>query len=428
MRVFRVLVPTLALACVVPATLIACAAPASAAPQPNANAVAKLAMANVDKKACSRNSLGGKAFESSCTGNGGKPEYWCADFARWVWANAGVADTGWLDAAAGSFYAYGLEFGTLSATPAVGDAVVFNYSGHGVAEHVALVTQANANGTIETMSGDWNGESGSETRFASTSSVVANTPAYPDDLGTAPAVMGMTISAYVAPVGVAVTPVLGQSSLPAGQLLSAGDSLNSPNGLYSLQMGGDGNLVEYVSGRPEWSTGTEGHDGGYAVLRSDGDLVVHSAGGGVVWSSRTGDHTGTFTLVLEDNGLLLISGSSGTLWSRRPLTSVLWQGKTLLAGQKLISTNGLYSLDMQGDGNLVEFTAGRALWSTGTEGNPGDHATLQPDGDLVVFAKSGSSLWSSDTPAHTGSVALDLQGSGELEIRGAAGTLWSDQL
>jgi hypothetical protein len=238
----------------------------------------------------------------------------------------------------------------------------------------------------------------------------------------------MTISAYVAPVGVAVTPVVGRSSLPAGQLLAAGDSLTSPNGLYSLRMGGDGNLVEYVSGRPEWSTGTEGHNGGYAVLRNDGDLVVHSSGGGVVWSSRTGDHTGTFALVLEDSGLLLISGSSGTLWSRRPVTSLLWQGKTLLAGQELISSNGLYSLDMQGDGNLVEFTGGRAVWSTGTEGNAGDHATLLADGNLVVLAKSGSRLWSSHTASHTGSVVLALQGTGELEINGSAGTLWSDQL
>ena len=51
--------------------------------------ISNIALANVGKGACSRNSEGGNDFDSSCTGNGGQPEYWCADFARWVWAAAG---------------------------------------------------------------------------------------------------------------------------------------------------------------------------------------------------------------------------------------------------------------------------------------------------------------------------------------------------
>lgn len=78
--------------------------------------IATIALANVGKMACSTNSKGGKAFDSSCTGNGGQPEYWCADFAMWVWAQAG-ADTSGLTAAAGSFYTYGLDHGTLHSSP-----------------------------------------------------------------------------------------------------------------------------------------------------------------------------------------------------------------------------------------------------------------------------------------------------------------------
>ena len=74
----------------------------------------------------------------------------------------GAGNTSELDAAAGSFYVYGQNHGTLSNTPAVGDAVVFDYQGGGVADHVAIVTQVNSDGTIETVSGDWNGDSGSE--------------------------------------------------------------------------------------------------------------------------------------------------------------------------------------------------------------------------------------------------------------------------
>ena len=162
--------------------------------------IVSIAKANAGKGACSTNSHGGKGFDSSCTGNGGLPEYWCADFARWVWARAGVLHTGELTAAAGSFYVYGQHHGTLSKTPHVGDAVVFDYHGGGSADHVAIVTQVNSNGTIETMSGDWDGQSGSEAHFASTSHVILNTPAYSHAVGSKPAEMGMTISGFIAPV------------------------------------------------------------------------------------------------------------------------------------------------------------------------------------------------------------------------------------
>jgi hypothetical protein len=165
------------------------------------NDVSTLALANVGKMACSTNSLGGKYFDSSCTGNGGLPEYWCADFARWVWANVGAKNTSELTAAAGSFYVYGQNHGTLHNTPKLGDAVVFNYAGNGYADHVAIVTKVNSNNTIETVSGDWNGQSGTEAQFASTSKAVLNTPAYAGTVGTSPGIMGMKISGFISPVG-----------------------------------------------------------------------------------------------------------------------------------------------------------------------------------------------------------------------------------
>jgi hypothetical protein len=168
--------------------------------------VASLALANVGKGACSTNSKKGHAYDSSCTGNGGEPEFWCADFARWVWASAGAKDTDQLSAAAGSFYTYGQNHGTLSDTPTVGAAVVFNYHGGGSADHVAIVTSVNSNGTIETVSGDWGGESGSEAHFSSTSHVVHNTPAYAHAVGSTPGIMGMKISGFITAVGLAKAP------------------------------------------------------------------------------------------------------------------------------------------------------------------------------------------------------------------------------
>ncbi len=173
--------------------------------------IVALASQNVGKGACSADSLGGRGFETSCTGNGGLPEFWCADFAQWVWAMEGVVGTGSLNAAAASFYAYGQAHGTLSNVPAVGDAVVFDYSPTGgylngpTADHVAIVSAVNANGTIQTISGDWGGQNGSEEVFSSTSQIVVN-PAFPSAVDTTSNVMGMTISGYVAPVGASASP------------------------------------------------------------------------------------------------------------------------------------------------------------------------------------------------------------------------------
>ena len=118
---------------------------------------------------------------------------WPAPLHRRLWTNPDVV-------AAGSFYLYGERHGTLHDSPKVGDAVVFNYVGGGVAEHVAIVSSVASDGKIETISGDWDGESGSEAHFASTSRVVHNTPAYNHDVGTEPGIMGMKISKYVSPV------------------------------------------------------------------------------------------------------------------------------------------------------------------------------------------------------------------------------------
>ena len=57
-------------------------------------------------------------------------------------------------------------------------AAIFQMSGSD--NHVAIVTQANTDGTIETVSGDWQVTGSTEPGFASTSKVVLNAPAYPE--------------------------------------------------------------------------------------------------------------------------------------------------------------------------------------------------------------------------------------------------------
>lgn len=106
---------------------------------------------------------------------------WCANFAKWVWTEAGVtADLSTLQSLSSNFYTWGTDQGeqlTVDGTnPQVGDAVVF-YPGklptaipHGPTSrdkgpekseltrdgaHVGIVTGVNPNGTVDIVNGDF---------------------------------------------------------------------------------------------------------------------------------------------------------------------------------------------------------------------------------------------------------------------------------
>jgi hypothetical protein len=218
--------------------------------------IAALANDNIGNKACGPNSLGGTGYESSCTGNGGQPEYWCSDFARWVWKNAG-ADVDGLTAAAGTFYCYGQEHGTLSNTPHVGDAVVYNYQGNCWASHVALVTKVNPDGTIVTVSGNWGGQDGSQAHFSSTSSVKVNQPAYPGVVGQVSSTMGYKISGFISPAG------MPKQAPPQGA--EGSQAFLYPNQQHFLNSDGAGNIRHHWWDANQqavttntWGTGTAG--------------------------------------------------------------------------------------------------------------------------------------------------------------------------
>ncbi len=244
--------------------------------------IAGLALANLGGRACGTNSLGGGAFESSCVGNGGQPEYWCADFVKWVWRNRGANVSG-LNAAAGSFYTYGQNHGTLSNTPTVGAAVVFDYHGGGRADHVAIVTAVRPDGRIETVSGDWNGQDGSEAFFSSTSRVIVNSPAYSPAVGSTPGIIGMTISGFIRPVGLAAgsggggappppPPPTDCSVHPADHRLYCANSANAA--LHAAPSNGSGvvnHLATTYSWFDCWATGS-----------------LH-AGGNTTWYHTVGD-------------------------------------------------------------------------------------------------------------------------------------------
>ena len=101
---------------------------------------------------------------------------------------------------------------------------------------------------------------------------------------------------------------------------------------------------------------------------------------------------------------------------------MLASGETLQPGWFLESGNGTYRVVMQGDGNLVLYHGGTALWSSRTNGDGGASATMQGDGNLVVYY-DGVAKWNSGTAGFSGARLL-LQNDSNLVVYQGSHPLW----
>jgi hypothetical protein len=123
-----------------------------------------------------------------------------------------------------------------------------------------------------------------------------------------------------------------------------------------------------------------------------------------------------------------IEAASAATASASSLGSNLYAGQTMQQGQYLTSSNGQYQLIMQGDGNLVEYMQGHALWNSGTSGHAGAYAVMQGDGNLVVYQGS-TPLWDSGTGGHsTAAYYLAVQSDANVVVYTPSGSpLWWSQ-
>jgi hypothetical protein len=101
-------------------------------------------------------------------------------------------------------------------------------------------------------------------------------------------------------------------------------------------------------------------------------------------------------------------------------------GQILIANQTLTSSDGRYTFNVQGDGNLVLRDASRsALWSSGTYGKSAQRLSMQSDGNLVLYTGSGSFVWSTGTSGSK-AVKLVMQSDGNLVMRTSTGSaVWA---
>jgi hypothetical protein len=121
------------------------------------------------------------------------PEYWCSDFATYVWQSAGVIVPTY--PGVGSFAAWARQHGRFSTDTVhlqIGDVIFYP-------QHVGVIVQVSADGSVTTADGDWGGtvaQKGTPARkaesiFASSSHVIEHTfdPRYGD--GPAGVIVGI---------------------------------------------------------------------------------------------------------------------------------------------------------------------------------------------------------------------------------------------
>ena len=101
--------------------------------------------------------------------------------------------------------------------------------------------------------------------------------------------------------------------------------------------------------------------------------------------------------------------------------SILEAGESLTPGQELTSTDGLHTLTMQADGNLVLRSGDETAWESGTA-VPGSTLVAQADGNMVIRAPGGQPVWATGTAAVV-PARLELHEDGIVQVHDGADTV-----
>ncbi len=99
---------------------------------------------------------------------------------------------------------------------------------------------------------------------------------------------------------------------------------------------------------------------------------------------------------------------------------------TLARDARLTTRDGRFTLVYQGDGNLVLYASGAALWASNTSGTSAGRVTMQGDGNLVITDASGRPVWATNTSGNAGAfLALLADGGLAVYRRDGQAMLWS---
>jgi subtilisin family serine protease len=208
--------------------------------------------------------------------------------------------------------------------------------------------------------------------------------------------------------------------------LRRGESIKSPNGFYTLTQQTDGNVVlTRPVGRVTWALGRRGS---WLRMEADGNLVAYDFGR-AVWSSGTGGNGASELRVQNDGNLVVYRLSDGhATWASRSSARVPQAQPTAVSdrltpnlalyrnGMRLQSPSGRYRASVHGpSGRLVVRDETRATYVFKTPAVDSDWLTLQADGNLVLYSRTGRVLWSTATGGR-GASDLVMQDDGNLVL------------
>lgn len=135
------------------------------------------------------------------------------------------------------------------------------------------------------------------------------------------------------------------------------------------------------------------------------------------------------TTVQNGSNLVIYYSSDRLTWflgtCESSLSDTIRSDETLGSGQRLTSNNNCYHIDMQGDGNLVIYSAPdmvprNPIWSSNTY-NKSPYKPfrlmIQDNGNLVMYDTHNRAVWASNTERRGSSLYhLVMQNHGSLAI------------
>jgi hypothetical protein len=324
-------------------------------------------------------------------------EYWCSDFAKWVWSQSGESDVSVLGPGADSFYAWGKDQGdtlTVDGTnPAVGDAVVLYPSDStpavGVsADHVGIITDVYANGNVTTVNGDFQGAS------------VIGVYSWSD----------MSLASYASTAEgagekwVLVPPVVTASQVPVDAVADPGGDgyweLSSTGAVYSYGSSryyGGANGQSYFAGQTAVAMAPANGGTGYWILSdtgaiySYGSAVYHGGANGQTVVGLTANPAGTgYWIMLKNGGVY----SEGVPYEGSAYDQSYFAGQTAVGIAASAGGTGYWILSNTG----AIYSYGTAGYHGGANGQVVSGITADPAGTGYWIILTNGGVYSENAP------------------------------
>ncbi|HEY3871101.1 MAG TPA: PKD domain-containing protein [Actinocrinis sp.] len=369
-------------------------------------------------------------------------ESWCSDFAKWVWAQAGVtADYNTLNAGSVSFYQWALDQGESPAadtgTPAVGDAIVFfpagTVSASTFADHVGIVVSVNADGTIDMVNGDFLGSTGITAEY-DTEISLTTWAAGVWGAGEQWVLVNPIAAAHPAPTAAIVAPTTataGTSVNLAGIAAEQGGSISSY--YWTFDDGRNNNVTAQTTSHVFQRAGlytvtlTATSNFGTATVKtwnigvSAASSAVSSVPNNSVW--YTTEPVMQYEFTESASGALEVDSWDGASWLQQTEPGTPEAGADLAgltyADPASADATVPHAYYRAADGTLGESYLGANGWTTATlAGTPAAGSAVAA---LAADPANGIKPGLSVTPS-----AFFFDGSGKLNVASESGTAWSD--